>query len=244
MEHTSVLNAAVRTQRSGAGLDTERTVTLAETLRRTLETRIVAGELEPGTRLDEVELAESFGVSRTPVREALRSLAAGGLVEMRSRQGAVVSTITVAMLIEMFQVMAEMEGLCARLAARRATPSHRRAMQESHDRLIEALRQGDPVTFYDVNREFHEVIYDASQAEFVAEQTRSLRNRVAPYRRYVTFQPGRMAATIGEHERILNAIKAADADEAQRAMRDHVNLLGDNLTDFIAALPRTMLRAR
>ena len=129
-------------------------------------------------------------------------------------------------------------------ASRRATPNHRRAMQESHDRLIEALRQGDPGTFYDVNREFHEVIYDASQAEFVAEQTRSLRNRVAPYRRYVTFQPGRMAATIGEHERIFNAIKAADADEAQRAMRDHVNLLGDNLTDFIAALPRTMLRTR
>jgi DNA-binding GntR family transcriptional regulator len=102
------------------------------------------------------------------------------------------------------------------------------------------LELGDHQLFYDVNREFHDALYDAAQTEFLGEQTRALRQRVAPYRRYVTFQPGRMAATIGEHEQILRAVLSADGDAAHRAARDHVNLLGDNLADFIAALPPDM----
>lgn len=219
------------------------TETRAENLRRSLEQQIVRGELRPGDRLDEVELAERFNVSRTPVREALHALAAGGLIEMRSRQGATVSTVSISMLLEMFQIMAELEGLCASFAARRANTTQRRNLQAIHERLVRVIQDDEPEVFYEVNREFHEAIYDASNSEFIAEQTLALRNRVSPYRRYVTFLPGRMGATLDEHERVLNAILAADSAGAQAAMRDHVTLLGDNLTDFIAAIPPSVLKS-
>ncbi len=97
-------------------------LTLASTVHRQLEAEIAEGRIEPGTRLDEQEVAARFGVSRTPVREAFRLLAADDLVELRGRQGAAVRVIGVHTLIEMFQVMGELEGLCARLAARRLDP--------------------------------------------------------------------------------------------------------------------------
>lgn len=211
--------------------------TRAEALRRALEAAILGGMLAPGDRLDESELAERHKVSRTPVREALRHLASSGLVDMRSRHGAVVAVLTVPRMIEMFQVMAELEGLCARLAARRLAKAQGRVLEAIHRRLIAAGKRKDIMGFYEVNREFHEAVYDAAQNGFLAEQTRALRNRVAPYRRHVTFLPGRIAATIAEHAAVMQAIQAGEDDTAHRAMRDHVNLLGDDLRDFIAALP-------
>jgi DNA-binding GntR family transcriptional regulator len=214
--------------------------TLSETLRAQLEEMIVDGRLRPGEKLDEFELAQRFKVSRTPVREAVKALVAVGLIEMRPRQGMVVATISIPVLLEMFQVMAAQEGLCAKLAARRATVAERAALRQIHARLVAALAEGDPARFYDINLEFHELIYDASHTQFIASQTRSLRRRVAAYRRYVTYQPGRMATTITEHERILDAIDRADAEAAFKAASEHVNLLGDDMADFIAAVPMAM----
>jgi DNA-binding GntR family transcriptional regulator len=211
--------------------------TRADALRRALEAAILGGLLAPGTRLDESELAERHKVSRTPVREALRHLASSGLVDMRSRQGAVVTVLTVPRMIEMFQVMAELEGLCARLAARRITRKQAMGLEQIQRRLIAAGKRKSIEAFYEVNREFHEAVYDAAQNVFLAEQTRSLRNRVAPYRRHVTYLPGRVAATVSEHAAVLHAVINGEDETAHRAMRDHVNLLGDDLRDFIAALP-------
>ena len=106
-------------------------MTLAESLRQKLEGAIAAGHLEPGSRLDEQEIAQRFGVSRTPVREAFRLMAANHLVELRGRQGATVRSIKAQALIEMFQVMAELEGLCARLAARAPPKCGRPAPQKT-----------------------------------------------------------------------------------------------------------------
>jgi DNA-binding GntR family transcriptional regulator len=210
------------------------TETRAEALHRQLEHEILQGLLPPGMRLDEQDMAGRFGVSRTPVREAFRLLAASGLVELRSRQGAVVTRVGIAELLEMFQVMAELEGLCARLAARRITPAARAALQVIHGRLIEAASGSEAETFYQINREFHEALYEAAQNGFLAKQTRALRNRVAAYRRQVTYLPGRIRGTLQEHGAVLAALDAQDPDAAHAAMRDHVNLLGDVLADFIA----------
>ena len=208
--------------------------TRASLVHRRLEAEIAAGRIEPGARLDEQEVAERFGVSRTPVREAFRLLAADDLVELRGRQGAAVRVIGVHALIEMFQVMGELEGLCARLTARRLTPVQKAALGAIHQRLAAAADRGADA-FYDVNQEFHEAIYEASCNAFLADQTRRLRNRVAAYRRRVTRMPTRIADTLREHEAIMDAIFAHDADRAQAAMRAHLTLLGDNLLDFIAA---------
>ncbi|MFL9825510.1 GntR family transcriptional regulator [Rhodoplanes sp. SY1] len=208
--------------------------TLTETLRRELEEAIVKGTLAPGDRLEENDIAQRYGVSRTPVREAFRLLGADGLVELKSRQGVVVRKISIATLIEMFQVMAELEGLCARLAARRIAPAQLRDLEAIHARLTAAGRESDVERFYGVNQEFHELIYDAARNAFLAEQVRQLRNRVAPFRRRVTYKPHRFDKTLVEHEAVLAAIRAHDADRADVLMRDHVNLLGDDLVDFVA----------
>ncbi len=209
--------------------------TLAEVLHAELEVAIINGLLKPGDKLDEQEIAQRFGVSRTPVREAFRMLGANDLVDLRSRQGVVVRKIGVNTLLEMFQVMAELEGLCARLAARRLTEKQKNDLQAIHKRLIDASTSADAGTFYAINQEFHEVIYDASRNAYLANQTRELRNRVAPFRRRVTLMPHRFEKTVREHEAIIDAIVRHDAEQAHTAMRDHVNLLGDDLTDFIAA---------
>jgi DNA-binding GntR family transcriptional regulator len=203
---------------------------------------IVNGTLAPGQRLDEMELAAQFNMSRTPVREALKSLSATGLVEIRGRQGVTVAVLSLPMLIEMFEMMAALEGLCAKHAARRATPQQKQAFRDIHRRLTDSLRDNDPTRFYEINLEFHDLLYTASHTHFLASQTRSLRRRVAPYRRHVTYQPGRMAATIEEHEAVLHAIETADADAAQKAASQHVILLGDDLSDFISALPLSLMR--
>jgi DNA-binding GntR family transcriptional regulator len=210
-------------------------VTLAEGLRAKLEAAIAAGRLEPGSRLDEQEIAQRFGVSRTPVREAFRLMAANHLVELRGRQGATVRAIKAQELVEMFQVMAELEGLCARLAARRLSEAGGKQISDIHQRLVVIGEGGDIDAFYDINQEFHEAIYEASRNVFLADQTRRLRNQVAAYRRRVTRMPNRIADTVREHAAIMQAILARDAERAHSAMRDHVNLLGYDLLDFLAA---------
>ena len=222
-------------QNEHSSLSAQPGTTLADSLRKWLEAEIAAGRLAPGSRLDEQDIALRFGVSRTPVREAFRLLAASHLVELRGRQGAMVRSIKAHALIEMFQVMAELEGLCARLASRRGNKVFRENITKIHQQLIIQSESGDIDAFYDVNTEFHEAIYEASRNAFLADQTRKLRNQVAAYRRRVTHMPSRIADTLREHEEVIQAILAHDGERSHRAMRDHVNLLGDNLLDFLAA---------
>ena len=217
--------------------------TLSDDLRAELEAMIVGGALPPGARVDEADLAVRFKVSRTPVREALKALIATGLLETRPRQGVTVAAVSIPVLLEMFEMMAALEGLCAKLAARRADRDAKAALRAIHARLEAALGTEAPDLFYDINQEFHDLLYEASHTQFIAPQTRTLRKRVAAYRKHVTYQPGRMAATIVEHERILQAIEAGDAEAAYRAASEHVTLLGDDMADFIAALPPALTQA-
>jgi DNA-binding GntR family transcriptional regulator len=213
-------------------------LTLSEIVQKALEHAIFTGELKPGERLDEAELASRFKASRTPIREAFKALEGLGLVEIRQRQGVMVASLSLPVLIEMFHVMAALEGLCARFAARRATIEQKRALVSTHAALVDALKDQDAQRFYEINAVFHDQLYAASNTEYLAEQTLALRKRVAPYRRYVTSQPGRMHATIGEHQRIIDAIDKADAQAAYDAASGHVTLLGDDMVDFIASIPR------
>lgn len=232
---TAVASRSAKVARPAGGRASRGTSqTLAESIRFKIETLISNGRYPPGTRLDEQEVAQRFGVSRTPVREAIRLLAADNLVELRGRQGTIVRAISAHDLLEMFQVMAELEGLSARLASRRMDEADRAALRKIHDKLVDVARTGDIDTFYEVNVAFHEVILVASRNAFLIEQTRQLRNRADIYRRRVTYVPNRLPDTIVEHEAVMNAILAGDGDTAHRLMRDHVNLLGDTLADFLA----------
>ena len=210
--------------------------TRAEVLLAEIEAMIINGALRPGERLDETVLAKKFGVSRTPVREAIRVLTAIGLVQNTGRQGAEVAQISISMLIEMFELMAVLEGMCAQLAARRATDDERSSMFATHKMLEEALDRGDHKDFYSVNLKFHDQLYAAAHTQFLAGQAHRLRRRLSPYRMRVTYQPGRMRATLSEHLEILNAVNEGDGKFAMEAARSHMRLIGNELEDFIASL--------
>lgn len=203
---------------------------------RRLEDEILHGHRAPGDRLDERSLAEHFGVSRTPVREALQWLAANGLVTLRGRQGARVVQLSVPDLLDAFYVIAELEGMAARQAARRIRPEQRQRLTASHDACEARAAAGDPKGFYEENTRFHDIILEACHNRVLQDRIRTVRALTAPYRRYVTFQPGRMTSSVPEHAAIMQAIFAGNGDEACRLMREHVNLLGEGLSDLLHML--------
>ena len=215
----------------------------AEGVRQRLEREIFSGALRPGERLDESGLARRFDVSRTPVREALLQLSSAGLIEMRPRQGAVVAAITVQQLLQMFEVMAEMEALCARYAARRMGPAERQGLERAHKACVDLARRRDPERYYEANRIFHEVIYAGTRNAYLEETTRALRNRLSSYRRFQLHQAGRVANSLAEHDVVVTAILAGDAERAAEAMRAHVAVQGEVFTDLVSMLPPHYLQA-
>ena len=190
----------------------------------------------PGQRLDEMVLAKKYGVSRTPVREAIRALIAIGLVQNTGKQGSQVAKLSISMLIEMFELMAVLEGMCAQLAARRATKNELLEMRKTHQLLEKTFEKGTHKEFYNVNLKFHDQLYNASHTQYLAEETLRLRRRLSPYRMRVTFQPGRMRSTLEEHNKILIAISKGESELAKNEAVSHLRLIGNDLEDFIASV--------
>ena len=210
--------------------------TRTEILVSEIEKLIVNGSMVPGQRLDEMVLAKKYGVSRTPVREAIRALIAIGLVQNTGKQGSQVAKLSISMLIEMFELMAVLEGMCAQLAARRATKNQLFEMQKTHELLEKTFEKGTHKEFYNVNLRFHDLLYNASHTQYLAEETLRLRRRLSPYRMRVTFQPGRMNSTLEEHNKILIAIKKGESELAKNEAISHLRLIGNDLEDFIASV--------
>ena len=209
---------------------------LSEQLRERIEERIVAGEYAPGARLDEGELAHDFGVSRTPIREALIQLASAGFVETRPRRGAVVATTPPERLREMFVVMGELEAVCARLAATRAGPDDHRNLVAAHHACEPAVRAGEPDAYYRSNEAFHLALYAASRNGFLAEQAALLHRRLRPYRRLRLRVPGRMKSSSAEHAAVVDAVLRGDGELAAARVRAHVQVQGDRLASLSARL--------
>ena len=208
----------------------------ADQLRQVLEEDIATGRLPPGSRLEEVVLAERFGVSRTPIREALQKLSASGLVELRPRRSAVVASLSLEKLLEMFEVMAETEAICGRLAARRMLPEERDALQAQHERCARAVRSGDADSYYAENAAFHGLIYAGTHNDFLAGEVRRLRRRLQPYRRLQLRVRGRLESSFQEHAAITEAIANGRAEDAAELLRSHVSLQGDRFGDWLASL--------
>src|SRR4030081_3564302 len=196
-------------------------VTRAEERRLQLADDIVRGALPPGAALDESDIARRFSVSRTPVREALRQLVASGLVEARAHRGAVVAQPSLERLTGMFEAMAELEALCAGLAAERMTAAERQKLEAIHEELRVLSHAGNPERFHEVNERFHNAIYAGSQNGYIAEMTLATRVRVQPFRRAQFRNLGRLAKSQAEHDRVVVAILRGDKIGAAAAMRAH-----------------------
>jgi DNA-binding GntR family transcriptional regulator len=196
--------------------------TLAEELRLQLADEIVRGALSPGAALDEMELARRFHVSRTPVREAIRQLAASGLIEARAHRGAVVARPSEERLAGMFEAMGELEALCAGLAAERMIGGERRALEAAHEQMRALIHVGDPQRFHEINEAFHSAIYAGAHNSYLAEITVATRARVQPFRRAQFRTLGRLAKSHVEHDRVVVAILRGDRERAEAAMRAHI----------------------
>lgn len=199
--------------------------TRAERLRSQIADEIVRGDLQPGTSLDETTLARRFGVSRTPVREALRELSAVGMVSVHRHRGAVVTRPAPREVEDMFAAMAELEALCAAYAAVAMTPSERAALVAIHATLRELIHAGDPQHYHEENERFHLAIYVGSHNHYLAEITLATRKRLAPFRRAQFRTAGRLALSYEEHDRVVRAIERGDRDGAARAMHEHIGIV-------------------
>lgn len=211
-------------------------LTRSDHVRRKIAEQIISGELKPGHELDEKKLADMFAVSRTPVREALRQLAASELIEWRPHQSAIVAKITPSKMVEMFEVMAELEGFCGRLAARRMTPTEHTRLISINKTFQPHVKSGDREGYHALNKVFHEAIYAGSHNRYLMDQASALYDRLAPYRAYQLRQPDALRLASQEHQAIVDAIVAGDGDKAFNLLINHVSLSNQLFADLIAAL--------
>ncbi|MDO1584913.1 GntR family transcriptional regulator [Rhizobium oryzicola] len=201
--------------------------TSTEDIRRQLAERIISSELPPGTVLDETQLASEFCVSRTPVREALKQLAASGLVDQRPHTRTVVAKPDEKKLAGMFELMGHLEALCAGLSASRMSPQERDALDTLHGEMALIVSAGDRQAYITANERFHAAIYRGSQNPYLEEITLSTRQRLQPFRRAQFSTLGRLAKSHAEHGMILEAILRGNQTEAERMMHTHITLVED-----------------
>ncbi|MGW2768467.1 GntR family transcriptional regulator [Streptomyces sp. NPDC001275] len=194
----------------------------SQRVRDALENAVVDGHYRPGERLDPARLEQEFGCSRTPIREALQALERSGLVQIRPKQGTYVTELSVSELAERFEVMAELEGMAARLSARRidreALDDLERALQECESHAA----AGDADRYYYANARFHGIVYDSCGNEYLRQQAHALKRALQPYRRLQLRVPDRMRRSLAEHREIADAITRGDAETAENTARDHV----------------------
>lgn len=194
---------------------------LREVVAEEIRGMIVRGDLAAGERLFEDRLAEQLGVSRNPVREAIRSLEATGLVEVMPRRGAYVSTIDGDDVSKLLDVRAVLEGYAARTAAERADEDLVDALDEIIGQGRDAARAGNNVRASQLHREFHLAIERAVDNPYLTQVTQPLRHRIEMI--FSLLAEERAGMSWDEHRRIRDAIAAGDADAAEQAVRHHLD---------------------
>jgi DNA-binding GntR family transcriptional regulator len=208
----------------------------ADLLIEQLKQEIADGVLAPGDSLEESTLSDRFGVSRTPIREALRSLMDSGLLEARSRKGVVVRVLDVKELMELFEVAAELEGMACRLAASHLTEENAQAIEAGLEACRDAAGNNDKESYITANLYFHQTIHDACDNRWLVDQLNQISLRINPYRLMPYELRGRVAQSAKEHEEIADAIFAGNGKLACDLMRDHMMLQGKRLPSLLKAL--------
>lgn len=208
----------------------------ADTIAEELEERIFDGTFSDGDRLDEVRLAQQFGVSRTPLREAFQRLALSGLVELIPRRGAFVRQPGPVELMEMFEVMAELEAVCGRLAGKRISDRSLAELNDANAKCQAALEARDSDAYYVENERFHRILYRESGNSFLEQEACKLHKRLKPFRRQQLRFRGRLAQSMAEHEAVVQALTNGDGEAAAAVLREHVAVQGEKFHTLMASL--------
>ena len=188
---------------------------VAERLRQ----QIFARQLEPGSWVDEMKLAAEFGISRTPLREALKVLAVEGLVTMKVRRGAYVTEMSADDVAQVYHVMALLESDAAGIVATQASDAERVELKALHERLEKQARQRD--AFFATNEQFHMAVLRIAGNRWAMQVVTDLRKVMKLNRHHSLFKTGRLAESLAEHRALMAAIEARNAKEATRLMRAH-----------------------
>lgn len=205
---------------------------LREIVFESLREAIIQGKLRPGERLMEIQLAEEMGVSRTPVREAIRKLELEGFVVMAPRKGAYVSDVSVKDIVDVFEVRSALEGLAAGLAAERITSEEMDQLEMSLVK-INAISEEDLDAIVEGDACFHEIIYRASRNERLTQIITQLQEQIRRFRMTSLSRPGRQKNALDEHKKIVEAISDRNVDLAQTLAREHVENAEQNFLNTL-----------
>jgi DNA-binding GntR family transcriptional regulator len=201
-----------------------------------LEALILDGSFATDEHLDEAQLAVRFGVSRTPIREALQRLTNAGLVVQYPRRGVFVRQPGPVELVEMFEVMAELEAAAARFAALRISDAALEDLRQMNAACRAALEAADADAYYRHNEAFHRIIYRESGNAFLEGECLRLHRRLKPFRRLQLRLRGRLAQSMAEHESIVAALTDGDGERSAAAIRSHVAVQGEKFQRLMASL--------
>lgn len=218
---------------SGLGSPGERHPPLRDVVLAEIRRAILAGRYKPGERLVEDRLAQDLGVSRNPVREALRALASEGMVEIAAHRGAAVAALSPAEAREMVEVRATLEGLNARLAARHRDPEIPALLQAILDAGTAAARDGQVDQFAQLNARFHDALAAAGRNRVLGDLMRMLRDRTSPV--FAPLSVRRAQRSWAEHAEILKAVIAGDEELAALLATRHVMNAGGESLEHLAA---------
>jgi DNA-binding GntR family transcriptional regulator len=188
---------------------------VADRLRQQIYSRV----LEPGSWIDEMKLAQAFGISRTPLREALKVLAVEGLVTMKLRRGAYVTEVSRDDVAQVYHLLALLESDAAAAVAERADHGQRARLQQLHARLEKQVRQRD--AFFATNEQFHMALLEAAGNRWALQIVTDLRKVMKLNRHHSLFKQGRLSDSLAEHRALMQAIEARDAARARELMRAH-----------------------
>lgn len=213
----------------------EKHLTLREKILESIRDAIISGSISSGSRVSEPELAERFGISRTPIREALRQLESEGYLTVIPRKGAVVSAFTQKDVEEFYAIKSILEGYAAKLACSRLSDKEIERLQTINKRLDELAGQGDIKQFFRIHSDFHDLFIKAADNDKLREMINLLVTRFQRLRLMSLSQPGRMAVSVTEHEKIITAFKERNCEAAELLVRKNAEYGGKVLLDESAA---------
>lgn len=196
---------------------------LREVVFNTLRDAILKGELEPGEHLMEVQLAGKLGVSRTPIREAIRQLQAEGLVVMTPRKGAVVAEITKEDLTDVLEVRKTLEKFAVELACINISEEELKSLHQCHDIFKSALEEKDLTDIANKDEGFHDVIYSATRNKRLIQILNNLREQIYRYRLEYIKDDEKWFTLIDEHDKLIRAIEEKDVETAKEVIEAHIN---------------------
>jgi len=207
----------------------ERHQTLREKILETIRDAILKGNMKPGERVSEPELAERFGISRTPIREAFRQLESEGYLQVIPRKGAVVASLSERDIEEFYAIKIILEGFAARMAAEKMTEKEIEKLEAINERLQQIAEEGDVKKFFRVHNEFHEVFIKASGNEKLLEMIQQLVMKFKRLRLASLSLPGRMQISVDDHRHMIEAFKAHDGKQADSLVRHAATIGADVL---------------